>query len=121
MTTSKLTKAEVARRCGVSKPTVSQWTNGSTQNLKSQHLFALADATGFSARWLGTGQGPRLAERVISEDERLLLERYRKLDDDNKNNTLVWLDVLISKKGGPPPSSGKPSRLDHLAAVEGSG
>lgn len=52
--------SSVARKIGVSPEAVGQWMKGPTKNLRNENLFALADATGFSARWIGTGQGPEI-------------------------------------------------------------
>ena len=52
------TPAGIAREIGVSPAAVYQWIQGGIKDLRNENLFALADATGFSARWLGTGDGP---------------------------------------------------------------
>lgn len=60
VTASGHTASSVARKIGVSPEAVGQWMKGPTKNLRNENLFALADATGFSARWIGTGQGPEI-------------------------------------------------------------
>lgn len=52
------TPAGIAREIGVSPAAVYQWIQGGIKDLRNDNLFALADATGFAARWLGTGEGP---------------------------------------------------------------
>ncbi len=52
----------VAARCQVSTATVSMWANGTTKTLKAENVFPLADATGFSARWIATGEGDERVE-----------------------------------------------------------
>lgn len=52
--------AQIARECGVRSAAVSLWLDGSTRNLRMEYLFALEDATGYSARWIGIGQGSKL-------------------------------------------------------------
>lgn len=42
----------------VSPEAVLQWMNGTTKTIKAENIFALADLTGFSARWLATGRPP---------------------------------------------------------------
>ena len=49
--------AVVARACNVTEQAVYSWMRGEVKNLCNENLFALADVTGFNARWLGTGQG----------------------------------------------------------------
>lgn len=53
-----LTQSEFARKVGVSKGAVSQWENGDVKNLRLPNLFAIEDATGFSARWVALEEGP---------------------------------------------------------------
>lgn len=69
----------LAKKIGCSAPAIQQWLSGETTNIKNHLLFALADATGFEARWIGTGQGH---ERVKPGDmrEQTLIETYRALD-----------------------------------------
>lgn len=52
--------SQIARECRVTPAAVSLWLDGSTQNLRMEYLFALEDATGYSARWIGIGQGPKI-------------------------------------------------------------
>jgi len=54
---SKLSKSEMAKRCGVSPSAVTQWTTGETASIKPENLFALASESGVSARWIATGEG----------------------------------------------------------------
>lgn len=58
-------KKEIAKECGVSPPSISQWITGETKNIKPDNLFALSRATGYSAEWLATGRG----EKLIRVDE----------------------------------------------------
>lgn len=51
-------KSTVAKECGVRPSSVSQWLDGSSKSLKPENLYALARATGFSARWIAIGEGP---------------------------------------------------------------
>jgi transcriptional regulator with XRE-family HTH domain len=50
--------AQIAKGIGCSREAVLQWANGATKNIKNELLFALADFTGFEARWIATGKGP---------------------------------------------------------------
>lgn len=67
-----LDQAAVARLIGVKKSAVNQWVSGKTKDLKNDYLFALEDVTGFSARWIATGEGPQRTAR--SQVARLLEE-----------------------------------------------
>lgn len=61
-----LNKSELARRLGVSRATVTAWEVGAVHNLKHEHLFELSKLTGFSARWLATGEGPKKGQSVTT-------------------------------------------------------
>lgn len=56
-----MTQAAFAKQLKVTRSAVHQWESGATKYVRPEHLFAVADATGFSARWLATGKGPRNA------------------------------------------------------------
>jgi transcriptional regulator with XRE-family HTH domain len=70
-----LNDSEVARRIGCKSQAVAQWRSGATKDLKSDNLFALADLTGFEARWIATGKGPK--RKAETAEEARLLENYR--------------------------------------------
>lgn len=62
-------KGDIAAECGVANSAVTQWINGSSKSLKPENLYALASATGFSAMWLGIGEGPKRSPKVESNAE----------------------------------------------------
>lgn len=49
---------ELANACEVSPGAVTQWVNGTTKNIRINHLIKAADYLDVSIRWLGTGEGP---------------------------------------------------------------
>jgi transcriptional regulator with XRE-family HTH domain len=70
--------SSVARALKISPEAVLQWMSGTTKTIKAENIFGLADLTGFSARWLATGEGPEIDSyrqprimRVISAMERM--------------------------------------------------
>ncbi len=52
-----ISKSELAKLIGVSPQAVGQMESGATKNPKPQHIFAIADVTGFEPRWIATGEG----------------------------------------------------------------
>lgn len=54
-------RTEIAKAAKKSQSAVTQWLSGDTKELKSDSAAAIQAATGFSAVWLATGQGPRMA------------------------------------------------------------
>ena len=75
--------AEIATKCGVSVQAVYKWKRGDVKTIEPENLFVLADITGYSARWIGTGKGE---EKESMGDERThkLTELYSRLDDRGK-------------------------------------
>lgn len=79
ITESNASVKDVAHACGVTVQAVYAWRRGEIKDIRNEHLFELADITGFDARWLGTGKGP---ERTITDErEKALLDLYRACDD----------------------------------------
>jgi len=58
---SGLTQDAFGQKIGVSKAAVCKWTTGVVKNLRNNHLFAIEDNFGYSARWIATGKGPKKA------------------------------------------------------------
>ena len=70
---------DVAHKCGVTVQAVYAWRRGEIKDIRNDHLFELADITGFDARWIGTGKGPE--KTITDEREKALLDLYRACDD----------------------------------------
>ncbi|HBS54578.1 MAG TPA: transcriptional regulator [Stenotrophomonas sp.] len=58
---AQITKAELARRVGISAPSVNGWFSGKAKFLRGENLLAAAKALGVSEGWLATGKGSMLA------------------------------------------------------------
>lgn len=82
ITESQTDPAAIAKACGISVQAVYAWMRDEVKNLKAENLFALADITGFEARWIGTGEGP---QRPGGGREKRLVELYKQLDDRGKD------------------------------------
>ena len=55
------TKAALARAAGVTPASVTHWVTGDTKEIKGETAARLQMATGFSAAWIATGRGQKLA------------------------------------------------------------
>lgn len=74
---TSLTQAELARMTGRSRAAVNHWLNGS--GISPATVFALADATGYAARWIATGKGPpRNSQDELSLSDRALLAGFQR-------------------------------------------
>lgn len=58
---AKITKAELARRVGISAPSVNGWFSGKAKFLRGENLLAAAKGLGVSEAWLATGKGQMLS------------------------------------------------------------
>lgn len=65
----KLSVAEIAKKVGVGHSAVYPWLSGKTKNLKMEHLFALADATGYSAKWLAIEVGTKREIKALANNQ----------------------------------------------------
>ena len=54
---AQISKAELARRVGISAPSVNGWFSGKAKFLRGENLLAAAKALGVSEAWLATGKG----------------------------------------------------------------
>jgi transcriptional regulator with XRE-family HTH domain len=59
---SGLEPAELARKLGVSKQTMNDWTKGRTVNIKPDNLIEIVDYFNVEVRWLVRGAGPKYAK-----------------------------------------------------------
>jgi len=57
---------EIADITGVTSSAVTQWKDGPTKSIKTGPATKLEEATGYSARWIATGEGAKLAGPVQS-------------------------------------------------------
>jgi len=91
-----LNDAEVGRRSGIPKNTISRWANGQSIP-EAKYVFALADALQVNPRWLITGEGPREISDTISEDtsgEWQLVGLFRSLDQEARQHLLTTARIL---------------------------
>lgn len=71
----RISKAELARACGVERASVTDWTNGKTKDPKLVPFFKACDALQVRPRWLALGEYPidlLLADRVPYPRESVL-------------------------------------------------
>lgn len=59
MAASGLSVGQLAEIAGVSSSAVSQWKDGPTKALKAAPATRLAERTGYCARWIAEGSGPK--------------------------------------------------------------
>lgn len=62
----KLSVADAAAKIGVGRSAIYQWLAGDTKNLKLENLFALADETGYSAKWIALEKGTKREVKALT-------------------------------------------------------
>lgn len=65
-----ITKAELARRVGISAPSVNGWFTGKAKFLRGENLLAAARALSVDEDWLATGKGSSRRGHGVTETSR---------------------------------------------------
>jgi len=99
---ANLSQKYVAITLGISSPSVANWERGKTNPTK-ENIMRLADLYGVSVDYLlgrtddvnGIADD-EISSPLLSEDEMVLLERYRALSDEDKE--LLRSDALRMKR-----------------------
>jgi transcriptional regulator with XRE-family HTH domain len=106
-----LSKAELARRIGVSLSAVVQWEHPDRGGPSARHLAALAQCTGIAFEWLATGRGPMRvgaddgppalepAAMAVTFFEERLLELARRLPGDRQEALIEFLAAWTRRPG----------------------
>lgn len=82
-----MSKAALARACGIERASVTEWTNGKTKDPKLQPFFLACDALRLRPRWLALGEGPiepRPVDHHIAKHE-TLVETVARLAEELSN------------------------------------
>ncbi|HSH43436.1 MAG TPA: helix-turn-helix transcriptional regulator [Arenicellales bacterium] len=101
-------QGELARRIQVSRPTVTQWENGVTKNLRGENLNAVARAFGISVDELLSGQTHSVVREkqedyevgAQSPEEAILLAKYRHLHPDDRARIQKIIAALDAEADG---------------------
>lgn len=84
----------IAARMGISKQAIYQWIDGRTKNIRNEHLFPFADITGFSPRWIATGDGPQRPPRYDDHRVRHILKVMEALPDYAIDGAVKEVDTI---------------------------
>ncbi|UVH60636.1 helix-turn-helix domain-containing protein [Variovorax paradoxus] len=97
-------QADLARRCGVTRPAITNWLSGRNKGIESTHLFAIADYFRVHPRWLATGAGPKwvevpmqLSKNVHPNVGEVLVKfeevaaRHKKMSESERIELYIWL------------------------------
>jgi len=95
METHKFNRADVARNSGVPYTTIDGIFKKGDENCKLSTLKKLAKLLGCS---LDDLVGLESGSDELKPQEKLLIKKYRELDDENKNALLFSIDVLLASQ-----------------------
>lgn len=93
--TADVEVAEVAKAADISPQAVYQWINGQSTSLKGPSLAALAEITGFSARWILKGQGPKRTGYSRGSKRAALLTLMQDMNDYQVEVLLKTAEALL--------------------------
>lgn len=109
--------AEFARIAKVSRSAVSQWRKGDVKALKALSAVNIQERTGYSARWLILGIGPKkLTGGGVAQSSALAHTPDLKLSTKDEQNFLVILRSFLDTD-----DEGKKEIVEAVKAVTGNG
>lgn len=94
------TQKELAKRVRVSRPAVTQWESGHTENIRLDNLRLLANAFGLTVDALLTDsemvreESPTYGGGPLTREEESLLEKYRHLNPNDRSHIRAITDAL---------------------------
>lgn len=94
------TPSSIADRLGCTPQAVNQWMSGDTKNIKNDLLFGLEDITGYSARWITTGEGRK---KVFGNDAIQMAEVFERLDRRGKETVSRAALLTLNRPNRPLP------------------
>lgn len=97
---AKLTQPQLARLVGVTKASVSHWETGRTKDIKNNTFARISDVTGYTVRWLATGEGPKTEKggTGISAASLDFLRKYESLSSDDRAAIQIMLERLTQQR-----------------------
>lgn len=95
-----LDQPALARLVGVTKQAVSHWETGRTKDIKNMTFARISEVTGYSARWLATGQGPKKEKggAGISSESGDLVRKIETLTPDERAVIRAVVERLAAKR-----------------------
>jgi len=89
-------RSTLARICGISPQAIRDWQDGSTKNIRHEHLVAISKHFAVSIHWLLTGEAPPV-DAPGAEDDARILQQWRRLSRDQKAMFLRMLEAAAGE------------------------
>lgn len=93
-----ITKAELARRVGISAPSVNGWFTGKAKFLRGENLLAAARALDVDQDWLASGKGA-MQRHVVSEAETAPYLQPAEISSNETQGEYVRVQQLDAEAG----------------------
>lgn len=69
MSTTGMKVGDIADLCNISSSAVTQWKDGPTKSITLEPAIKLERATGYSALWIASGKGEKMARSTAKDDD----------------------------------------------------
>jgi antitoxin HigA-1 len=109
---SKHTKKGLSVAAKVSAPSVTDWFNGKTKELKGEPLVRAARYLGVDPLWLATGQGPMQAVNVPWPFMEIAPEAWQSLNEREKGRIEGIIYASMTRASG----DSSPENLQKVAS-----
>ncbi|WP_376765352.1 helix-turn-helix domain-containing protein [Bordetella hinzii] len=103
MDAAGIRQVEVARAAGIKPPSVADWLNGKTKNIRGANLVTVARLLNVSEAWLADGTPPR--GRKLDSDwpfPKIPKDRYYTLTEAQRSGIEEWVARQVEAYGGGP-------------------
>ncbi len=92
-----LNQKELAAKIGLSEASVSKYEHGKVEDATHNMLIKFADVLGVSVSWLlGLEEKPKETSSPLSFEEKMLIDKFRKLNRAGKDYIIQTMDIAIS-------------------------
>ncbi|MBK1979105.1 helix-turn-helix transcriptional regulator [Achromobacter xylosoxidans] len=105
-------QVDIARAAGIKPPSVADWLNGKTKNIRGANLVSVAQLLNVSEAWLADGKLPK--ERMLDSDwpfPRVPKDLYYQLTVSQRDGIEEWVLKQVEAYVGMPPSKGSKPHL----------
>jgi transcriptional regulator with XRE-family HTH domain len=89
--------AELARKVGVTRATVSEWLSGRSGLPRADVPFHIQDKYGYAARWIALGDGPMKLPKFDPSDSVIIENLPRIVNPEHKQEVVRFVDYQINR------------------------
>ena len=94
----KIKQVEFARTLGISANYVNQRVNGKKETISDTLSRLIEERYGYSAYWILTGNGEKLATNEISAEKEAIIKKILKMSDNEIKAVQAFINTLESMR-----------------------